>query len=105
MSEPGQKRSIADAAKALAPYAALVGGQAADLLTTKAALKRPGTREANPIMGGMKQQMLIKSAGTIGEILAMRAMGKNHPKLAKAIGYAGGSIGAIVAAHNATVGR
>jgi len=89
----------------IVPYAAFAAGQVADGWTTKQALDR-GAKEWNPLMGQSIGRILATKAGmNAGVLLAMRALAKDHPKIAKALGYAGGTIGALAAGHNMRVMR
>jgi hypothetical protein len=88
------------------PYAALIGGNAADTLTTYQALKGGHGQEGNPLLPKSAAGIAAVKAGmTIPEILIMRAMTPNHPKLAKAAGYGLGAAGALLALHNHQVGK
>lgn len=87
------------------PYAAFVGGQVADGWTTKEALDR-GAKEGNPILGNNIAQILATKAGIdVGVALAMKKLSKTHPKIAKALGYASGTIGALATGHNLKAAR
>ena len=87
------------------PYAAFVAGQVADGWTTKQALDR-GAKEWNPLMGQSIGRILATKAGmNAGVLLAIKSLAKDHPKIAKALGYAGGTIGALAAGHNMRVAR
>lgn len=91
----------------VAPYAALVGGSAADLGSTLSALGR-GAHEANPLLshGGTPGLIAGKAVGTLALAWAMRALANHgHPTAAKAIGYGGGAAFGAAAAHNMTQGR
>lgn len=90
----------------IAPYAALIGGNGADLATTLRALTSGAGHEANPLMStspvGITAQ---KAAGTAGLALLMHELAqRGHPKIAKAIGYLDGGAMAGLALHNAHVG-
>jgi hypothetical protein len=91
----------------MGPYAALAGGSLADGISTVAALKRPGTVEANPLLkGGTAEMAAVKGGSTAALLWAMRELVKNgHPKVAKAIGYGGGAVLGGLAAHNMTQGK
>lgn len=81
------------------PYAALVGGQGADALTTMVALRQPGFREGNPL--GAKGALLGKAALTPLMALAMKRLAAGgHPTAAKVLGYGVGAAGAVPAALN-----
>jgi len=101
-----QPTPAADKSIGWAPYAALAGGEAADIGTTLMAQSRGG-REANPLLGNFGPGAIALKAGmAIPMALWMRHLDKTgHDKLAKALGYgASGALGAL-AAHNSQVGR
>ena len=81
------------------PYAALLGGQGADIGTTIAALKNPRLKEGNPLgLGGVlasKAAML-----TLAPWLMRRMTKAGHPTAAKVMGYGVGAAGAVPAALN-----
>ncbi len=82
------------------PYAALFGGQGADLATTLMAMRKPGAREMNPLgMGGV----MAGKAGMMALMpWVMRKLAKGgHPTAAKLLGYGVGAAGAVPAAWNA----
>lgn len=88
------------------PYAALIGGSAADLGTTMQALKRPGTYEANPLLsGGTAEMMAVKGGSTLALAWAMHELAKTHPKAAKMLGYGGGAALGGLALHNMKQGK
>jgi len=87
------------------PYAAFVAGQVADGWTTKQALDR-GAKEGNPFLGQNIGRILATKAGIdAGALIAIRRLSKDHPKIAMALGYVYGTIGALAAAHNMRVAR
>jgi hypothetical protein len=88
----------------LGPYAALLGGEAADIGTTLAAKSRGG-KESNPLLGDFGPGAIAGKAGTaLAMTLLMRYLaGHGHPTLAKSLGYGSGAGLGAVAAHNATV--
>ncbi len=91
----------------LAPYLALIGGNGADLATTLQAISSGRGREGNPVLAKMGPGGIaaMKVGGTAGIALLMKQLAKEHPDLAKWIGYLnGGAMGAL-AVRNATVGR
>jgi hypothetical protein len=91
----------------LAPYLALIGGNGADLATTLQAISSGRGKEGNPLMAKMGPAGIaaMKVGGTAGIALLMKHLAKEHPGLAKWIGYLnGGAMGAL-AVRNATVGR
>lgn len=85
----------------LAPYLVLVGGNVADLWTTKVVLSQGGY-EANPlIFGGIKTITVQKALWTGGWVFGMKELSRNgHPKLAKVLGYVIGGVAAGAAVHN-----
>lgn len=92
----------------IAPYAALAGGSILDGASTIAALRRPGTYEANPFLsaGGTAGMVAVKAASTAAVVWAMRRLAaQGHPTAAKIIGYGGGAGYGALAAHNMTQGR
>jgi hypothetical protein len=89
------------------PYLALIGGNGADLATTLQAISSGRGKEGNPVMAKMGPAGIaaMKVGGTAGIALLMKHLAKEHPDLAKWIGYLnGGAMGAL-AVRNATVGR
>jgi hypothetical protein len=88
------------------PYAALFGGEAADIGTTVAAKARGG-KESNPLLGDFGPAAIAAKLGTAGAMaLAMRYLASHgHPGLAKALGYGSGAALGAVAAHNSQVGK
>jgi hypothetical protein len=88
------------------PYAALVGGEAADIGTTLAALKRGG-QESNPLLGDFGPAAMVGKIGTAGALaLVMRYLASHgHSTLAKGLGYGAGAGLGVVAGHNAMVGK
>ena len=88
------------------PYAALAGGQIADILSTLHA-KQNGGVEGNPLLGEFgAKDIALKGAMSLPMVLLMRHLGKSgHPTLAKALGYGAGAALGGVAAHNMTVGN
>lgn len=87
------------------PYAALIAGNAADLASTVYALESGKGREGNPLLG---QNPYVIAGAKIGATLTlgylMKALAKEHPKAAKAVGYlVGGSMGALAARNVAVV--
>ena len=88
------------------PYAALLGGEAADIGTTLAAKARGG-REGNPLLGDFGPGAIAAKAGSAaGMALLMRYLANHgHPTLAKALGYGSGAGLGAAAVHNTTVAR
>jgi hypothetical protein len=66
---------------------AIAGANGADLASTEYALsKNPNAYESNPLLkGSAGKRAAIKGALTVGEILATRLVGKEHPKAAKTL--------------------
>lgn len=93
----------------LAPYAAAIVGNAADLVTTRQAFAH-GATEINPLISGIGSSSAGISAVKIGFtsllLIEMRYLSTHgHPTAAKWIGYVDGAIMLGVAAHNRTVAR
>lgn len=88
------------------PYAALMGGEAADIGTTLAAKARGG-KESNPLLGDFGAGAIAGKVGTAAAMaLLMRYLaGHGHPTLAKSLGYGSGAALGAVAAHNSQVGK
>lgn len=89
------------------PYAALIGGNAADLFTTLDAIRSKRGVEGNPVMRGMGPGGIaaMKIGGTAAQVLALKALSQKKPTLAKWLGYGlGGAMGGL-AIHNARAGR
>lgn len=86
------------------PSAAFLSAQAADLVTTSAAINR-GAVEANPIMGqGMGRQVALKAAVSVGVLLVARQMARTgHPRAAKIMLWAATAGIGAVAVHNSRV--
>lgn len=91
----------------IAPYVALAGGSIADAASTIAALKRPGTMEANPLLrGGAPEMLAVKGAGTAAVMWLMHKFAEQgHPTAAKAIGYGGGALFGGMGVRNMGVGK
>lgn len=80
------------------PYA--IGGQAADAGTTLYGLNH-NAQEQNPFLPHSSLPIAAtKAASTIAEVYGIRKLEKNHPKLAKGLGIAVGSMGLIPALMN-----
>ena len=94
---PPEKKSVG-----WAPYAALLGGQGADLFSTLHNFDR-GLVEANGIYGeGQPRAAVAATKGGImlGMTLLMKHLAKTNPNAAKALGYIVGGAGAVPAIHN-----
>ena len=88
------------------PYIALTAGNIADGYTTYKAMTERGAREMNPILPkNPAALMAVKALSSIPEALIVRSLSKNHPKIAKAMGYSMGALGGLLALHNHNVGR
>lgn len=87
------------------PYAALAGGEAADILSTLHA-KAHGAHESNPILGDFGPGAIALKAGmAVPMAVLMRQLDKSgHDKLAKFLGYGSGAGLGAVAARNMMVG-
>ena len=105
-AEPVSERKAESQGVGVGPYAALLGGEAADIGTTLAAKKR-GAVESNPLLGDFGPAAIAGKVGTAAAMaLAMRYLANHgHPTLAKALGYGSGAALGAVAAHNTTVGK
>lgn len=85
---------------------ALIGGNAADVVTTLQALHHGGTHEANPLLGDSSGQIaLTKAATTAGTAWALDHLAKSHKTAALIAALIGGAIPAAVAVKNAQQGR
>jgi hypothetical protein len=105
ISQPAQQAEQSSGI-GLGPYAALFGGEGADIASTLIAKAR-GAQEGNPLLGNFGAGAI---AGKIGlSILAALALkhlaAAGHPAIAKALGYGSGAGLGAVAAHNLTVGQ
>jgi hypothetical protein len=91
----------------LGPILATIAGNLADGGSTMWALKQPGTREVNPLLGQNPAAIFgLKAAITVPQILLEKYLANHgHPKAAKILGYTLGGLGAGLAAHNIAVGR
>mgnify|MGYP001617764181 FL=1 len=86
----------------MAPYAAVVAGNVADLQTTKAAFAR-GAHEGNGFTAttNILPIAAAKISFMAGTMLAMRALETHgHPRWAKVIGYVDGGATFLAAWHN-----
>ena len=86
-------------------YAAIIGGNLADYVSTEIALQRPGTREANPLGQTGPRRIALKSIGTTVQLLMVRALGTRSPRTARVVGWTAGICLTSVAAHNLQQGR
>lgn len=81
------------------PYAAMIGGQLADVGTTMQALKNPALHESNPM--GLKGALIAKAIETpLVAALMHHLHNKGYDDAAKIAGVAMGARGAIPAAMN-----
>ncbi len=85
--------------------ATLVGvGQIGDIVSTELALRRPGTREANPLLGNRAVRVSAKLALASGAAYACRELrqhGRTHQ--ARLLAITVFAVGAIAAAHNVSI--
>lgn len=88
------------------PYAAVAGGNIADIASSLYGLKH-GNTEANPVVGNDPINLLIsKVASMIAQEWGVNQIAKSgHPKIATGLGYALGAVPAIVAAHNVSIAK
>ncbi len=101
--------------RTIAPYAAMVAGNVADLATTDACLHRPGCSEKNAAAGslldpsrpGVTPAFVAAKVGTTaalgGAMVYLQTHG--HPTAAKVLGYVDASAMFGIAWHNSTVAR
>lgn len=92
-----------------ARWAALLGAGAADAKTTTDALKRPGTREANGIMGGIASKPAalygVKLGVNAGVAALLDKTHKTNPKLANVAALLLSGLQAGIAIRNTKVGK
>jgi hypothetical protein len=84
------------------------GGQAADVLSTLAALHRSGAQEGNPVYGHNPSQARViatKAAMAVPTGLLLDKMYNAHPLVAMLAALGIGGVGMGLAAHNAKAGR
>lgn len=76
------------------PMIAALAGQAADNISTNTT---PSTwEESNPLLpDDHVANAMMQSLGTLGTLLAIKAIGKKHPTIAKLLGYGAGGVGAV----------
>lgn len=102
---PTPKRSHGKMHTALAGMAA---GQAADAYTTLAALRRPGTKEANPLYGDRPSAARViatKAAAMVPAAYVLDKLYDRKPKTALALAIGLGTLGGAVALRNSKQGR
>lgn len=88
---------------------AMVAGDAADTITTIAALKRGGTKEANPVMAPFAKHPAalagVKGGMALVKALILDKLADKHPKLATGLGVGLGALSGGLAVSNARKGR
>lgn len=81
-------------------------GQLADGATTAWALKRPGLREANPLLPNNPAEILaVKSGLAVATTWALRRLYPSHRKVATVLALALTSVSSSAAIHNWRVQR
>lgn len=86
----------------------MIGGQAADAISTIQALKRPGVYETNPLLGkrpSMGKLLGMKALTTLPAAFIFDKLAAEHPKLALGLALGTGALGFGLAARNHTKGR
>ena len=82
---------------------AIILGNVADIVSTELALQRGGVHEGNAIMSQrLPQRIAVKAAGTVFQVWMVRQIGKDHPRLAKVVGYSAGAFFGGVTLWNAS---
>lgn len=102
-SEQAATAQVPDKGIGIGPYAAMLGGQAADIGTTVSALTSGAGREGNPVLAKMGPAGIAGLKGGLALLtaMAMRKLDKSgHDKAAKILGYASGAATGAVAANN-----
>jgi hypothetical protein len=91
----------------IAPYAALIAGNAIDSISSWDTIKSGRGMEGNPLLPNSGPAITgIKAAITVPQALIMRALVKaGHPNVAKVFGYGIGGVGALAGLNNYKVGR
>lgn len=88
---------------------AMAAGQIADLVSTHQGLKRPNTVEANSFLYGERPSlgrlMAVKAGALVPTALMLSKVYEKNPKMAQAIAYGLGGLGAVLAAKNSQVGK
>lgn len=90
----------------LRPYVVMVGGNAADLTTTHAALETGRGHEGNPAWRrrDIGTLTVAKIGGVAALAVVMRTLETHgHPRAAKILGYVDGALTFGVAAHNGRI--
>ncbi len=102
LAEASQKR-----ARAWRGDAAIVtAGQLADLASTEIALSRPGTREANTLLGNRAVRIPLKLGVAVGTSLGCYRLRRDgHHGTARALSIVSFAVGAVAAVHNLRVAR
>lgn len=106
MAQVGQPSAISpEHGIGAGPYAAMVGGNAADLASTIYAIQSGRGAEGNPTLKhlGLPGIAAAKVGGTVLTALLMKRLAVDHPTIAKALGYIEGGAYGLVAAHNLSV--
>lgn len=86
--------------------AAIILGNLGDAISTELALQRGGVREGSVVMSQrMTQRLALKAAGTAAQVWIVGRIGKEHPKLAKVVGFSAGAFFGGVTIHNVRVSR
>ncbi len=87
--------------------ALITAGQAADLMSTEAALSRCATcDEANRPIRSRTVRIGAKTATALGLTLACQQLRRDgHPRIARGVAIGAGVLGGAVAAHNLRTGR
>lgn len=90
-------------------WAMLLGAGIGDAASTTAALKRPGTREANGLMAGIAKRPAalygVKLGTNAGIAALLDKTHKTNPKLANAMAVGLAALQAAVAVRNTKVGK
>ena len=86
------------------PIAAFAAAAAADWATTYYGQSSGRTRETNPLIRRLQSRpaaMIATGAGIdVGMVLAVRAIGKHHPRMAKIYLYAASGVRVTLAVRN-----
>lgn len=87
----------------------MIGGQAADGISTIQAINRPNTHESNSAIYGKNPSsgriIATKAAVTAPSAFLLDKLAAKHPKLALALALMSGGIGMGAAIHNSKVGK
>ena len=72
-----------------------------DLISTEQAVRLPGAREWNPLLGQTTtQRVIVKSIGTGVQVWLLHKIGKRHPKAARIVAYSTSAVITSAAIHN-----